>query len=286
MGVMELQEFRFRGGRIALALTLTWLALGVGAVAIRVYLPPALQGPAILGSICLVLFVLTAFRWRSRIRIDRDGIQWRSSGRGLGTRLEWEEVDELFLLGPLDFELRGAGKAVRVSGLYRDPDRARRLVSARLGDLRDRLRARALRDAELVFRMPTRRWKAHASYLLAILVLTIVTGLLLAPILHRGRFGFPGFIVLFGGTWLWGLRRRASRMGTVVTLYRDGLVVQRLDGRDRVAWSEIAASEWDRKGGLELRLGSGRTIPLPPSLGNISLLEEFVEEGRQGAAQR
>jgi hypothetical protein len=283
---MQPQEFRFRGGRIALEVILIWIAFGVLSAALRGHLPPPLHVPAILTSLGLVLLLLTAFRWLSRIRIDGDGVERRRSRERVVTRLEWEEVDELFLLGTSEVEVRGAGKAVRVSGLYQDPDRARHLCSARLGGLRDRLRARALRDAELVFRMPTRRWRAHASYLLAILILTVVTGLLVAPLFLRGRFGFPFFLVLFGGSWLWGLRRRASRMGTVVTLRREGLRVKRLDGMDKVAWSEITAAEWDQKGGLELVLGSGRRLALPPSLGNISVLEEFVEEGRQAAASQ
>ena len=36
-------------------------------------------------------------------------------------------------------------------------------------------------------------------------------------------------------------------MGTVVHLYRDGLLIRRLDGRDKVAWSDLAATEWDGK---------------------------------------
>ena len=52
------------------------------------------------------------------------------------------------------------------------------------------------------------------------------------------------------------------------------------------AWSDLASSEWDARGGLELVLHSGRRISLPPGLGNISLLEEFVEEGRQTAASQ
>ena len=283
---MQPQEFRFRGGRMALEVILAWLVPGIGFLALREDVPSLLRGAGYLGSVGLALLLLAVFRWRSRIRIDRDGIEWRRSRDRVVRRLEWEEVDELFLLGPSEFEVRGAGKAVRVSAFYQDHDRARHLSSARLGALRERLRARALRDAELTFRMPARRWKAHVSYLLAILILTAVTGLLLAPIFLRGRFGFPIFVVLLGGSWLWGLRRRASQLGTVVTLYRDGLLVRRLDGRDRVAWSEIAATEWDRKGGLELQLRSGRNLSLPPNLGNISLLEEFVEEGRQAAAQR
>jgi hypothetical protein len=280
---MQPQEFRYRGGRVALEATLTWVSLGVIFLVLRGYIPSGLRVPAILGSAGLALLVLAVLRWLSRIRVDGDGIEWRRSRDRVVTRLEWEEVDELFLLGPAEIEVRGAGKAVRVSGRYEDPDRARHLASDRLGGMRDRLRAAALRDAELVFHMPTRRWRAHVAYLLAILILTVVTGLLLAPLFLRGRLGFPIFVILFGGSWLWGLRRRASRMGTVVTLYRDGLLVKRLDGKDRIAWSEITSSEWDPKGGLELVLRSGRRIALPPSLGNISLLEEFVEEGRQAA---
>jgi len=281
---MEPQEFKFRGGRIFFEVILAGLAVGLGAVALRRYLPPPAFPPVMLGALCLALLSLTFSRWLLRVWIDRDGIALRRSGEGVVSRLEWEEIDELFFLGSAGFEVRGEGKAVRISGYYSNPERAQALCSARLGDLRDRLRARALRDGELAFRMPSGRLKAHVSYLLAILTLTIVTGFLVAPILLRGRFTFPVVIVLFAGSWLWGLRRRASRLGTVVTLYRDGLLVRRLDGRDKISWSELASSEWDAKGGLDLVLRSGRRISLPPSLGNISLLEEFVEEGRQAAA--
>jgi len=282
---MEPQVFRFRGGRVFLEGTGVVLAGLIAPLVVReVALPglPGLAGPLLVAGLLLYL-ILT--RWRSRIRLDLEGIERRSGGR-LVTRLAWEEVDELFLLGRDGFEVRGAGKSVRLSGVYRIPWNARDLCSERLAGLRDRLRDRALRDGELAFRMPAARLRAHASYLVAVLFLTGITGLLLAPLFRRGRLGFPVFVVFFGGSWLWGLRRRASRLGTVVTLYPDGLVVRRLDGRDKVAWSDLASTAWDGRGGLVLTLQSGRKIPLPPSLGNLTVLEEFMEEGREAAAAR
>jgi hypothetical protein len=282
---MEPQVYRFRRRRILLELCLVGAAGGLLFLALdgevdRRILESA--GPALVG---IALLLLTVFRWRSRIVFDQEGVEGRRSRDRGGTRLAWGEVDELFLLGASEFELRGAGKAVRVSRRYRVPWNARDLCSERLGGLRQRLRDRALQDGVLVFRMPVPRLKAHVAYLLAILFLTGVTGLLLAPLFHRGRIGLPIFI-LFGGSWLWGLRRRASRMGTVVHLYRDGLLIRRLDGRDKVAWSDLAATEWDGKGGLVLTLRTGRKIPLPPSLANIALLEEFAEESRGTATAR
>jgi len=287
---MEPQEFRFRGGRIALE---AWLA-GVAWLVLAFSAPELLPRDAesrmlrtvLVASLPLPLVLLAVLRWGSRIRIDRDGIERRRSRKKVLMRIEWDEVEELFLLGRDGFEVRGAGKAIRIAAYHANAWRARELSSEQLGGLRDRLRNRALRDAELVFRMPGSPWKAHLSYLLAILILTGLTGLILAPFLLKRRMGFPFFIILFGGSWLWNLRRRASRLGTRVSLYKDGLLVRRLDGRDRIAWSEIAATEWDAQGGLILVLGSGRRIPLPPSLSNIALLEEFVEEGREAASAR
>jgi len=277
--------YRFRGGRVFLEGTGVVFAGLIAPRIVREFALPLLPGLAGPVLVAVLLLALLLTRWRSRIRLDAEGIERRSGGR-LGTRLAWDEVDELFLLGRDGFEVRGAGKSIRLSGAYRIPWNARDLCSERLAGLRDRLRDRALRDGELAFRMPAARLRAHASYLAAVLFLTAITGLLLAPLFRRGRLGFPVFIVFFGGSWLWGLRRRASRLGTVVTLYPDGLLVRRLDGRDKVAWSDLASTEWDGRGGLVLTLQSGRKIPLPPSLGNITVLEDFMEEGREAAGAR
>ncbi len=282
---MEPQAYRFRGGRIFLEAVGVVLAGLIAWALVHEFALPAFSAPEGFLGIAAGLLLLSLFRWRSRILLHAEAIE-RRSGRRLVTRLAWDEVDELFLLGRDGFEVRGAGKSVRLSGAYRIPWNARDLCSERLTGLRDRLRNRALRDGKLAFRMPAARLRAHASYLVAVLFLTVITGLLLAPLFRRGRMGFPVFIVFFGGSWLWGLRRRASRLGTVVTLYPDGLLVRRLDGRDKVAWSELASTEWDGRGGLVLTLQSGRKIPLPPNLGNITVLEEFMEEGREAAGAR
>ena len=283
-------EFRFPPGRIVSELLLVGVAFFILALvaheALRFTAYAGLHSPAAWGAFALTAGALLVFRWRSRIRIDRDAIELRRSRRAVDVRLEWEEIDEVFLLGPERFEVRGAGKAVVFRGAFPDAARARQRVSARLGGLRDRLRDRALMDGALEFRMPIGRWQAHASYLLAILVLTALTSMVLAPFLAHRRIGFPVFIVLIGGSWIWSLRRRASRLGTRVTLYKDGLLVRRLDGKDRVAWSEIASTEWDEKGGLVLVRRSGGRIAIPPTLANIAILEEFVEEGRQAASAR
>src|SRR5262249_27577741 len=129
------------------------------------------------------------------------------------------------------------------------------------------------------FRMPEKSWKAHLAYLGAILILTTLTGLALAPLFKGRFFGLPILFVFFGGSWLWGLRKRASGLGTRVMLQREGFVVRRLDGEERVPWSDFERSEWNEKGGLDLRLRSRRVISLPPSLGNIAMLEECLREG-------
>ena len=190
----------------------------MATVTLREFVLPGLPGASGLVLFNFAILALVFLRWRSRIRLDEEGVEWRRSKQTVVTRLRWDEVEELFLLGRDGFEVRGAGRSVRLSRGYRIPWNARDLCSDRLAGLRDRLRDRALRDGQLVFRMPTARLRAHAAYLAAILFLTGLTGLILAPLFRPGRLGFPVFIVIFGGSWLWGLRRRASRLGTIVTL--------------------------------------------------------------------
>lgn len=282
---MEPMEFRFRGKRAALEAVCVPVACGLLSLFLKGRLPPAVHAGAVLGASVLVVLMLALLRWRSRLRIDRDGIEKRRSRTDVAARLEWEDVDEIFLLNEAEFEVRGAGKAVRFSGVYADPGRARELVSARLAGLRDRLRDRALTDGQLEFRMPVTRWQAHVSYLLAILFLAALTSWVVGAFFLRRPSGFPFVFILFGG-WFWSLRRSASRLGTRVSLFRDGLLVRRLDGKDRVAWAEVGGTEWDAKGGLVLVLRSGKRIPLPFNLANIAILEEFVEERRQAASAR
>jgi len=50
--------------------------------------------------------------------------------------------------------------------------------------------------------------------------------------------------------------------------------------QDRVAWDALERTQWNSNGGLDLVLRSKRVISLPPELGNIGLLEEFIQEGR------
>jgi hypothetical protein len=66
-----------------------------------------------------------------------------------------------------------------------------------------------------------------------------------------------------------------------VILQREGFVIRRLDGRDKIPWEELDRTEWNEHGGLNLVLRSRRVIALPPTLGNLGLLEEFLHEGRR-----
>jgi len=259
------------------------LGLGLGSWAYRILEPDDSRSEhaLLLGVAVSILgfLLLSWLRWRRRFVIDAGGVELRRSTNRVVTRLEWGEVDEIFLLGWAGFELRGAGKSIRLKGPYRFLDRARDRCAPRLTGIRNHLRTRALRDGKVVFRMPDEAWKAHLAYLGAILILTVLTGLALAP-LFKGRFyGLPVVFVFFGGSWLWGLRKRASGLGTRVTLHREGLVVKRLDGKERIAWPDFDHSEWNEKGGLDLVLHSRRVLALPASLGNIAMLEEFLREG-------
>jgi len=282
------QEYRFRAGRISAELAGLLLAGGVLGACLRALqdsgrLPP---GSIWIGPAAIVAFLsaLVHFRWRSRLRLTPEGaFRLRSAGRVV-TRIAWDEIDEMFLLGPAEFEVRGAGKRIRFSDAYRDVSGAREHCGWGLSDLRLRLVDRASREGELVFRTPGSRWSGHAAYLLTVLLLTAVTGAVVMMFMNALRKGFPIFLIFFGTGWLWRLRGRASRRGTRVTLYPDGLLVRRLDGSDKVAWSEIRRTEWTDRGDLALLLNKGRKILLPSSLANIALLEGLLEE-RRGAGQ-
>jgi hypothetical protein len=287
---MELRDYRIRPGLIlgevagALGLGLLLvLALTAAFEKFPDRCPPELS----LSLGVLILFLVwSLLRWKSRIRVDPSGIRAIRLPRTAGTRLAWEEIDELFRFGPLEFELRGRGKRIRFTDSYADVPSALQQVSVGLAGLRDRLRDQALKESELVFRTPHSRWTGHLLYLGAVLLLTALTGLVVWSFLHAARIGFPVFLVFFGGGWLWKLRARVSRLGMRVALYRDGLVVRRLDGSDKIAWSELDRTEWTARGDLLLKLRSGREILLPSTMGNISILEEFLDENRGLAGSR
>jgi len=284
---MEALELRIPAERIALEGFLSLVAcaflvyVGLFVVGRGIQDEIALFGT--LGGWVLVLILLAAFRWRGRLRLDADGVERRRSRGHLTTRLSWDEIEEIFLLGPFAFEVRGGGKSVRFPASFDGIDLARERCSRRLGGLRDRLRQRALGEGELVFRTPLPRWKGHVAYLGAVLLLTTLTGLLVTALVERMRSGFPFIFVFFGGKWLWRLRGRVSRLGTRVTVYKDGLLVRRLDGSDKLGWSDLGRTEWTEKGDLTVVLKSDRKILLPSTLSNIAILEEFIEEGRSSA---
>jgi hypothetical protein len=262
--------------------------IGIGAADVALWLAigdDRIRPELLWGGAAAVLVVLSAFivlRWRSRLRLTPEGAFRLRSADRVVTRLAWEEIDELFLLGPAGFEVRGAGKRIRFGGTYEDVDRARDHCSAALSDLRSRLVDRAHREGELVFRTPGSRWSGHAVYLATVLLLTAVTGGLILMFVKAVRKGIPIFLVFLGTGWLWRLRRRAGRLGMRVALHPDGLLLRRLDGTDKVAWSEVRGTEWTDQGDLTLLLGKRRRILLPSTLGNIAILEGLVEE-RRGA---
>ena len=278
---MELSQCRFRIARAlgesALVILAIFLALLWSQDLAR---PPVSAGIVAGGSLLLIL--LAGWRWRSRFQVDDRGVEFRRSPGRVSTRLEWSEIDELFLLDNTCFEIRGAGRQLRFAGPYDDLYSARQACLPRLERIREALQARALRDGTLTFRMPGGRWRAHLAYFAAVLVLSGVTWYCLATLLDRRiRNGLPFILLFFGGSWLWGLRKRASGLGTRVILQREGFVIRRLDGRDKVPWGELDRTEWNEHGGLNVVLRSRRVIALPPALGNLGLLEEFFHEGRR-----
>jgi hypothetical protein len=284
MPEMESLQCRFRVDRAILeALAGTLFSVGIGALAPQAIDPRLISSDqAFLGGFfvsMLFLPLLFRLRWRSRFRMDDRGVEFRRSGGRLATRLDWGEIDEIFLLGPVDFELRGGGRRIRFAGPYDHLEQACERCAPRLDGIRDQLRSRALEEGRVVFRMPAGTWKAHLAYLGAVLVLTAMTGFCLAPLFKRSFFSFPIVVVLMGSGWLWSLRKRASGLGTRVMLHRQGIVVRRLDGKDRVPWRDFDHSEWNEGDGLNLVLRSRRVISLPASLSNLAMLEEFLRAG-------
>jgi hypothetical protein len=242
---------------------------------------------SLVGGLVVVLVGLVAIRWRSRFLVHEQGVEFRRSANARPSRLDWGDIDELFLLNDTHFEVRGAGRHLRFAGPYEDLYSARQASLPRLERIREALQARALRDGTVTFAMPAGRWKAHLLYLGAVLILTGVTFYCLATLLDRKiRTGLPFIVLFFGGSWLWGLRKRASGLGTRVVLQREGLLVRRLDGKDKIPWEELERTEWNDRNGLNLVLRSRRVIALPRSLANLALLEEFLHEGRAAVDSR
>src|SRR5262245_24653569 len=255
MRPMESLECRHRAGSAFAELVLLLLVELLLAALAASWLRSG-DGPAfVLGAwtaTVLAIWFLGWRRWRSRFILDDHGVEFRRSRRGSGVRLEWDEVEEVFLLGSGAVELRGAGKRMRLGRAYRHLMLARDRIARRMGGIRERLRARALVEGRIDFRMPWGAWRATVPYLARVRWLTGITGLCLAPLL-RGKF-FAIVFVFFGGSWMWGLRKKASVLGTRVTLQREGILVRRLDGRDRIAWEDFDRAEWSNGDGLNLVL--------------------------------
>lgn len=278
---MQLVECRFRISRALGESALTLLAIFIALMWAQDRNSPATTAGIVVFGALLLIFCL-GWRWRSRFRVDDQGVEFRRSARAVVVRLGWADIDELFLLDDTQFEVRGSGRQLRFAGPYEDLYSARQACLPRLERIRQTLQSRALHDGTVTFRMPGGAWKAHLAYFGAVLVLSGVTWYCLATVVDRKfRNGLPFIVLFFGGSWLWGLRKRASGLGTKVVVQREGFVVRRLDGRDKVPWEELDRTEWNEQGGLTLVLRSRRVLVLPSSLGNLGLLEEFLHEGRR-----
>jgi len=279
---MQSLECRFRLGRALGEAAILFIAFFFALLFADNFPDPRIAMGSAAGGLALLVGGLFWGRWRSRFVVHEQGVEFRRSASAVVTRLEWGEIEELFLLDGTQFEVRSAGRQLRFAGPYDDLYSARQACLPRLERIRESLQARALRDGTITFRMPGGRWKAHLAYFGAVLVLSGVTWYCLATLLDRKiRNGLPFILLFFGGSWLWGLRKRASGLGTRVILQREGFVIRRLDGRDKIPWEELDRTEWNEHGGLNLVLRSRRVIALPPTLGNLGLLEEFLHEGRR-----
>lgn len=219
----------------------------------------------------LVLLPFALVRWRRHVRLDEEGVTlMRPRGR-VRAELRWEEVEAYGRIGVDGLELRGAGRAIRITDDYERAGEAWRHVrfhchSRILGGLRERL----ARGEVSELRVPASRLGAHLGYAGVTLAWAASTAFFL-------WFRREGMLLtaLFGiAFWSWiflQVRRDLAWRGGSVRVEPEGLVLKRLDARWQVSWSDVASL---RNGVLERR--SGRAIRLHPGLLNLEALERLV----------
>src|SRR5262245_33020036 len=114
---MQPLECRFRLGRAMGEGALLLLATFIALMWAREMAPTrGTEGVALSGSVLLGLCL--GWRWRSRFRVDEQGVEFRRTPFRVSRRLEWAEIDELFLLDATQFEVRGAGRVLRFAGPF------------------------------------------------------------------------------------------------------------------------------------------------------------------------
>src|SRR6185436_7376156 len=142
---MQSLECRFRLGRALGEATIAFLAFFIALLFVENFPDPRGYLTSVGGGFLLLFGGLLWGRWRSRFVVHEQGVEFRRSRNAVVTRLDWSEIDELFLLDDTHFEVCGAGRQIRFSGPYDDLYSARQACLPRLERIRESLQARALR---------------------------------------------------------------------------------------------------------------------------------------------
>jgi hypothetical protein len=232
------------------------------------------------GALAPLVLVAGLWRWGRRGRADADGVAISASSSGPVQRLAWAEVDEIFALGSQGFELRGNGKAVRVSTDFDGVDRAFALFQRhRAASLAESIGRTLDAGGTVRFRGPLETSAAIVQGLIHIVVFTPV---LMGPwlLIPKAR-PFDGREAWFFTLCLVAvalavmlvvfLRSKARDCGWV-EVGPDGLAY-RLAGRPRrFRWDEVASAGADAAGRLILQSKAGDRAVVPLTFGNFPYL--------------
>jgi len=222
------------------------------------------------------------FRWRSRIVVDSEAVEYYRSGKRPQVRMEWAEVREVFILGPRQFKVRGTAGAICLTKDYADHEAGARIFWERSREAIDGRLRTAYREAGMAtFPAPWPALGAHALYLIMVLMLTSYTTYLVWNAWRAWQTHWPLWSLLGGSIWLywlWEARKGVSWMGGGVTLRPSGLTVRRLDGERRIGWEDVQGANWSKKGGLEVRMFSRKRLIIPHTIGNLEFLRRMIEE--------
>ena len=234
----------------------------------------------------LVLFPVAWFRWRRRLRIDDAGVTFmRPRGRVLA-ELRWEEVEAFALFGYQGVEIRGAGRTIQIGDAFERVGEVWAWLRARCEErILDGLRERLKRGESTELRSATSRTWAHALYLL------LTVGLACMTVFYAWTFWQSRIVSRWGAIVplvMWTVlmlltRRDVSGKGGWVRVSPEGLTVKRLDARWEVSWKEALRLSFVPRKGWCLERGSGRPLPIPATLLNLSALCRLVSE-RAGSA--
>jgi hypothetical protein len=234
----------------------------------------------------LVLLPVAWLRWRRWVRIDDAGVTlMRPRGRVL-VELSWEEVEGIAQVGHQGIELRGAGRAIRISDAFERVGESWAWIRTRCeGRIFDILSERLRRGEAFELRTATSRVWAQVVYLGLTVFLAGMTAFY-AWTFWQGRRGAEWGAIIPVVVWILVIlpcRRQISSEGGWIRVAPEGLIVKRLDARWELAWKEITRLTVLPRKGWCLERNSGKPVQVPATLFNLRPLWRLVAE-RTGSA--